>query len=315
MSLSGWIKPAGVFLVLAAAGLTGCSAERDPSEVLGPSEAGEVVVDAVLMVGRSFPDILVTRTTDPAHPWNARSAALVGATVLVFENGNVHTFAHDPQHPGRYVTLSPHVILPHTEYRLSVLTPGQEEISAVTVTPPKFDLEGSVLLAADGETVLQELEPFGGVADPYESNRLVHGVGLVEALVEENPEANYQVGIFSLDEGSDFVIDVSFLDEDDLDLFKRATSSPALTDTDGALRLPWAAVVFEGRHLIRVFAIDLNWFDLLRSFPEFGGGAGFGGNTGDDFEKPIFRVNGGIGLFGSGSADSLGITVLPKDVE
>ena len=89
------------------------------------------------------------------------------------------------------------------------------------------------------------------------------------------------------------------------------STSPAIVPVDGGIRLPWAAVVYEGRYLIRVHSIDRNWYDLIRSSPEFGGGQGFGGNAGDSFDRPIFHVEGGVGLFGSGAVDSLGITVLP----
>jgi hypothetical protein len=49
---------------------------------------------------------------------------------------------------------------------------------------------------------------------------------------------------------------------------------------------------------------------LILTLPEFSGG--FGGNAGDDFARPKFNVNGGIGLFGSASADSIGFFILPR---
>ena len=55
----------------------------------------------------------------------------------------------------------------------------------------------------------------------------------------------------------------------------------------------------------------LNDLRTLRTSPSFGGGFQFGGNAGDGFERPIFRVSGGIGLFGSAAMDSIGFTVLP----
>jgi hypothetical protein len=58
--------------------------------------------------------------------------------------------------------------------------------------------------------------------------------------------------------------------------------------------------------------MDRNWFDLARTDPVLGGGGGgfgFGGATGDATEPPIFHVEGGIGLFGSMSSDSIGFYV------
>ena len=79
------------------------------------------------------------------------------------------------------------------------------------------------------------------------------------------------------------------------------------------MRLPWFAIFFEGRYLIKVLALDTNTYDLVRSVPELAnGGPGFGGQAGDTFERPIFHLDGGIGLFGSAAVDSIGFTVLPR---
>ena len=56
-----------------------------------------------------------------------------------------------------------------------------------------------------------------------------------------------------------------------------------------------------------------NWFDYARTNAdqqEQGGGAG--GLAGDNFERPLFSVEGGLGLFGSASADSVGFVVVPR---
>ena len=75
--------------------------------------------------------------------------------------------------------------------------------------------------------------------------------------------------------------------------------------------MPWVAVYFQGRYQVKVFAVDTNWYDFIRSDPQSaGGGPGFGGNAGDSFERPIFHVDGGIGLFGSAAVDSIGFRVL-----
>ena len=86
---------------------------------------------------------------------------------------------------------------------------------------------------------------------------------------------------------------------------------------DGNLRMPWFIVGFAGRHVIRVYAVDKNWFDLIRSVPEFyqdddDGAFQQGGLAGDNFERPLFHVDGGIGIFGSASVDSVGFVVLPR---
>lgn len=139
------------------------------------------------------------------------------------------------------------------------------------------------------------------------------GIDIPASVRPEMPA--FQIGIESLDLDSPFVIDVSFLDEDDLDDFERYSVSPALIAEDGKLRLPWFAIAFEGRYVLRTFTLDNNWFDLLRSLPELtdDSSLAFGGNAGDNFERPLFHMNGGIGLFGSAKVDSIGFTIFPSD--
>ena len=53
---------------------------------------------------------------------------------------------------------------------------------------------------------------------------------------------------------------------------------------------------FAIRYLPKMSNSDENW-------------GGFGGNTGDNFEKPFFHIEGGIGLFGSAAMNEVGFTV------
>ena len=69
------------------------------------------------------------------------------------------------------------------------------------------------------------------------------------------------------------------------------SNSPPLEPRDGTVRLPWLAILFEGRYVLKVWSMDANWFDLARTDPALGaGGAGFGGQAGDSFERPIFDL-------------------------
>ena len=123
----------------------------------------------------------------------------------------------------------------------------------------------------------------------------------------------YQLALFSIDLGSDYVIDPPFFEEEDFEDLARMGSSPALLADDGKVRLPWFSIYYQGRHVFKVYTVDLNWYDLVRSTPQTDGGLGFGGNVGETADRPIFRVEGGIGLFGSASVDSVGFFVLPNE--
>ena len=291
--------------------VTGCG-KRDPIDVLGVSEAGTIVVDAVLMVGEPLPAIRLSRTTDPDRPYSIRTSALTGAAVQIRNGARVFPYREVTTLPGFYVQTAPlsETVKPETLYELQVLTQESETVTAQTLTPPVLDVDRWVVLENDGTTVREDLVKFGE-GNPYNENRLTHGDGLIEARFTRPDVPAFQGAIFSLDENSDFAIDVSFLDEDDLDEFTRENTSPMLLNEDGTFRLPWFAVAFEREYRFEIYATDRNWYDLVRSFPDLngGGGFGFGRNTGDNFEKPFFHIEGGIGLFGSASVDSIGFCV------
>jgi hypothetical protein len=200
---------------------------------------------------------------------------------------------------------------------LTVETASEEILTATTITPPRLEVADWVLLDEQGEHVLRTLQTFDDAGDSVYNqpeNQLVYAEGLLEAWVNPVPAVvAYQAGIYSLDLDSSFAIDADFLDEEDYDEFERNISSPLILPSETTIRLPWFAIYFHGRYKIKIFAVDRNWYDLARSLPEFGGGgSGFGGNAGDDFTRPIFHVQGGIGLFGSASMDSVGFFVQPR---
>ena len=196
-----------------------------------------------------------------------------------------------------------------------------EELTARTVTPASFSVDEWVLLDSTGSTELRTLKTFADAGDDVYSqpeNRLSYAEGLLEARFAPGGAGlfagwGYQLALFSIDPGSDYVIDPPFFEEEDFEDLPRKGSSPILNIDDGRVRLPWFGIYFEGRHNYKVFVTDLNWYDLVRSTPPADGGLGFGGNAGDTQDRPIFHVDGGIGLFGSAAVDSVGFYILPEN--
>jgi hypothetical protein len=294
--------------------LSACSTDREPGELFAPDEVGALVVDATLIVGDEFPLVLLSRTLSPEAVFSTDAVAVGGAEVSIRWDGNIATYQQ--LRPGIYGPLAAApVVEPATTYRLEVRTLEDEILTATTTTPDAFSVRSWVLLDDAGETVVRRLSTFAEHGDSIfeqPENRLVYQVGLLEARFERGGEIAFQIGLSSLDDGSEFVIDPDFFEEEDFEDLERDVSSPPFDALDGRIRLPWFAIYFEGRYLVRFYSVDRNWYDLARSLPEFaGGGAGFGGQAGDDFERPLFHVYGGIGLFGSAAVDTIGFTILP----
>ena len=295
--------------------LTACSTERGSGELFGPSEAGIPVVDALLIVGRPLPDLFVYEAAGPEADYRRQAFAVREAEVEISQGGTVYRYRSDPDSAGRYLPpLDAPPVRPRTEYALMVRLSGKT-VRGVTTTPGPFRLRESVLLDEQTLAIRQRLVSFEDGPDRAFSapeNQVTYLDGLLEARFDRIDTAGYQIGIVGLDRNSERVIDADFLEEDDYEALERHGSSPAFGAPDGTVRLPWFAIYFAGRHVVKIHAVDRNWYDYARSSQENQTGV-FGGLAGDSFERPIFHLEGGIGLFGSASVDSVGFVIHPRD--
>jgi hypothetical protein len=304
------------FLLVALSGMLGCSADREPGELFGPeSDTGTLVIDALLIVDRPLPAIYVRQTIAPGESYTASNVGVGGAAVTIRQGGTDYRYEANRGTLGRYgPPAGAPVVMPDTRYDLTVVW-GDQTATAVTTTPGRVQISHSVLLDESTLEVRRELKTFLDGEDAVYTdpdNQVNYLDGLLEAWFSPVGVEAYQVGIFSLDLDSERLLDVDWLDEEDYDELTRQESSPPFEAKDGKLRLPWFAIYFAGRHLIKINALDKNWFDFVRSSPDEMDGGGFGGLAGENFERPIFHVDGGIGLFGSASVDSIGFYVLPE---
>ncbi len=306
-----------LFVLLLSTALLGCSAERQPGSLFRSNGDSEVVVDATLIVGRPLADIFVRRTRDPGQSYSRALAAVTDAQVNIAQGAQTYAYRADPDSAGRYLPpADAPLVEPQTEYVLQVrLDDGA--VCSRTTTPPPLQLREVVLLDEDAESALRRLKTFGELGDGVYSapeNQLVYPQGVLEFRLDRSDVPAYQLALFSLDPDSESLVDSDILEEDDIDDFERQGASPPLDVASGQVRLPWFAIGFAGRYLVKVYAVDQNWFDYARSNIDDDGPV-FGGLAGDNFERPIFNVSGGIGLFGSAAVDSVGFFVLPRQGE
>ena len=300
---------------LIALSLTACAAERQPGDLFGSVEEGnELVVDGILLVDHPLPELFVRRTLPPGQTYSQEAAGVLDAQVHVFQGDQIFEYAPDPVTPGRYLPPSkPPQVEPLTEYRLEVEVEGKT-VRASTTTPERVWVRQAVLLDEDTQEIMRTLKSFAEVGDEVYTapeNQLTYQEGIIELHLEKAGEA-YQAALFALAE------DAQLLDEDFPEIYDRnpedlrANQSPPFAASDGIVRWPWFAVVYTGHSLIKVYAVDHNWFEYARSSPDQQEQGGFGGLAGENFERPFFQVEGGIGLFVSASVDSVGFVVLPR---
>lgn len=315
---------AGIAVLLIVSG--GCSGQRGPRELIAPNGAGTIFVDARLIVGEEFPVIRVGTTQSPDQPYFRFNAALLGAKITVFSSSGDSVQYGGPNARGDYRPFyytGADTIAPHTTYHLRVVAPDGRVVTAQTTTPDPFHVREWVLLDATTLAVRRTLMPAPETPSwmpqdyipdsVFQANPLVYQDGIVEARFDRGNALAFQMALFNLEDNSPLVIDADFLSEADKASLDRESSSPPIDAPDGYARLPWLAVWYEGRHRFVVYSVDRNWYDIARSV-RFNGPAnlGFGSNAGDDFERPMFHVDGGIGLFGSAAMDQTGFIILPR---
>jgi hypothetical protein len=290
-----------------------CSPQREGGELFAPGGLGVPVVDAVLVVGRPFGDIYLSQTIAPDELFTRERAGIDFATVLVVGGGQRIVYGTTGS-LGRYVAAITDTVFPSTTYSLTVTLPDGRVVRASTTTPAKLDVREWVLLDESGTNVLQTLSTFAEHGDTVYArpeNQLVYPENILAAILDDQSTAGYQIGLVNLETDSPLLVDADFLEPDDLENFKRTNSSPPL-NYESTLRIPWLAIYYAGRYNLRVVALDRNWYDIARTDPAIGGGGfGFGGEAGDTSKRPIFHVEGGIGVFGSVSSDSVGFYVNP----
>jgi len=317
------MRHATTCLIMALLLGVGCSTKRSPGDLLAPGQVGVIVVDAQLIVGRPMPRLFLRTTQAPGAPYDRDAAVLRMATVQITNSvgDTIDYFDYTLISRGAYVPDDAggtrlHDVLPNTTYSLRVVAPDGRVVTAETTTPDSFHVRDWLLLDDPTLAIRRRLvtrEDFSVDGDSVyvvDTNQLTYQDGLLEARFDRGNAVGYHVGLFSRDIGSPLVIDADFLSEEDKASLDRETSSPPFEAVDGAIRLPWFAIFFEGRYDIKIYAVDRNWFDLARSLQFFGDtNIAFGSNAGDNFEQPIFHVKGGIGLFGSAAMDGVGFTV------
>lgn len=293
-------------------------ADRDPDDLFAPGEAGVIVVDAILLVDQQLPPVDLRRTAAPGEAYEASDLALAGASVSISHASTTYDYVADPAVAGRYLPPpDAPVVTSASTYELLATSAGGPEVRATTTTPPRMRIAELVLMDLDKnqeEIELRRLRLFSEIGDEvFEAaeNQLEHTVGFVEARLEVEGEAvSYQFGINNLENASPLLFGGDLIDDEDLEDLERDETSRLLRLEEDGLFLSWEGINYAGRHKVKVFAVDENWFDLVRT--DNVNADRSSGEAGQSFQRPLFHVENGIGLFASAVVDSFGFFVRPE---
>ena len=270
--------------------VTGCDTST-------PTPEPEVVVEAYLQANAPLDSVFLTRvvaadeTFDPSS--GVRNAG-VQITQVAPDGTPVKTFAYEEVWEGMYapVDAADARVQPRHTYRLRVVVPGGEPITASTTVPGAI----AVVRAENVEAVYQGPQQPSLTVTRSES-RLQQNVFVFTTTSQLD---------FSRSEDSlrahltPFYADAIEDDQSVSDL--RVTSSGLLNEgnftvnPEGTItiELPWLAVAFYGPNETAISAVDENLFDFLRTQQAQQGGLAPG-----EIPNVLDPIEGGVGVFRS----------------
>lgn len=263
-----------------------------------------VVIESYAVANRPLPVIHVTTTLPADAEYNKEAAGLTNAVVqvsLLDDNGNEEeTFQYiaSGSEPGAYWPQLPaHTVIPERTYRLDVqFNDRPEQLRAYTTIPEEFtivnDVRDTVVYQSDEQLEL-EISPL-----QRQESQITFEIN----VTAQNPTLDNLTPFYSTsveDEDSDIEIEDFFnnssglINEENFDIRQDGTIS---------MKFPWIGVAFFGDNLVVTNSVDKNLRDLVRSQE-----IQLGGSTLPPGEIPNVRYNveGGIGVFGSLSSDTV----------
>ena len=283
----------GVILLHSA---TGCeSYPQDEYEEL-------VVVEAYAIANRILPIVRVRTTTPADQFYDESESAISGANVqlvLLDESGDdeeVFEYRFASANGGLYLPVNrTHHALPNRTYRLDIdFNDRPEVIRAKTTIPDQFeiinDVEESVVYQSENQLEITISETMKKDDQQVYVFSTIASDPVVENLTPFY-RANYDNDNIEID---DVIINSSgLINEGNFD------RNPDGTIT---LRFPWLGVAFYGENQIVTALADKNLVQLVRSQE-----VQLGGSTLSPGEIPnlTFNIEGGIGIFGSISTDTV----------
>lgn len=263
------------------------------------------VVESYLIAQNELPEVFLSTTAPVTSKYLFQDYAVANASVTIdlLEGGKdspieqFYSYEMDSENRGVYKPRVSHKILPSRTYRIRIGDiPDDPSASIIgyTTVPDTFRTISDV-----PDTVV------------YQSNEQIE-LDITESV---NPDRQSYFIFTTISLGPDFEsftpLYFDFYDEDEDELGDYVKTSSGIVNeenftnnSDGTITLkyPWLAVAFFGDNQIVANTIDDNIYDFIRSQS-----VQLGGSTLSPGEIPnvLYRLEGGIGIFGSLAADTV----------
>lgn len=258
-----------------------------------------IVVEAYVVANRPLPEVHISTTSPVEVVYNREFQILKSANVRITrldDDGNdaeVFNYFFSLTN-NSYITPAFHEIIPNSTYRLDIdFNNRPDVIRAFTIVPDEF----RILNELPAEVIYQSDELLEITVSAPKRTKFKNV--FVFSTIAENPTVENLTPFYR----------ASF-DNENIELTDVMINSSGLinegnfeinADQTITLQFPWIGVAFYGESKIVINSVDKNLADLVRSQQ-----VQLGGSTLSPGEIPnlIYNIEGGIGIFGSLSADT-----------
>ncbi len=266
----------------------------------------QYVVGSYLIANEPLPEVRLSTTAPFDETYYFDERAVEAANILIHqydEHGNHdRTFRYFQANRGIYkpeLHAQKELILPRRTYRLEITLPrdNNHRITAETSVPDTFSVREVIRDKAFYQSS-EQLE--FRITSNRSNNRQNYFIYATKSLdpVEENLTPFWRDAVDDINELAR--IRTNIVNEENFDVNPDGTLT---------LRMPWIGIAFYGRNIISTFSIDDNTYDFYRSQSTQTGG-GPGTLPPGEIQNIIYKIDGGIGLFGSMSVLDIDAEVL-----
>lgn len=266
------------------------------------------VVESYLVAGDDLPIVRLSKTSNIEEKYNFQDAAVSNASVQIQLLNNDSTVAKTYSYQqiqnraGTYIPATGVPVQPKRLYRLNVTHEGNE-VTATTYVPGNFEsvnddeLQDRYIYQSNNQVEIKT------TPSSYITERQTYYIFTVNAVdtTKENLTPFYLDLVEDDAEIENFYINSSGIINEG-----NYSRNPDETIT---LKLPWLSIAFFGENDVIANAIDDNMYDFLRTQEVQGGGATL---SPGEIQNVKYNVDGGIGVFGSMSSDTVRVEIVRK---
>ena len=257
-----------------------------------PEFKEEIIVNGYLIVGHGVDTIYVSKSLAMDMSYFHDAAALSTDSIFITVNGRSYRLLEYDDKPGAYyLPKDSMVITPGFEYQLSIHV-NNKTIRASTMAPEQVHIKS-----------LNTDTSFCPYPDPEKSTRFQLSWDKTDFT------AAYEISVISkqphdlIDWGLEqfFEHRLERYDYDTLLAFPPVSDFPVGKNETSA-EISWYAFCYYGDYTVKLYAIDDNLWDLASSSVVYM-------PQSSEFEQPVYRIEGGLGIFAAVSVDSVHIHV------